>query len=134
MRIIKSHYSQCNPDRFLSSPPTFPLHAATAPFLCGGRDAPELINCHPPFLSAIRKAGKWLLFPPVSCLIPPRLQQLVKSTFYALSFGFYLDRLTISADGGMSRHGWIPGMLHQVIRRPQCVVLRYANRLILQHT
>lgn len=59
------------------------------------RDTPEIINCHPPFLSAVRRAGKWLLFPPVSSLIPRRLPQLVKFTFSALSFGFYLE----SGDG-----------------------------------
>jgi len=42
------------------------LHAAMLLFLSCRCDIPGLINCHPPLFSAIRKAGKWLLFPPVS--------------------------------------------------------------------
>lgn len=99
-----------------SSSILFLIHAAMLLFLSSSRDIPGLINCHPPLLSAIRQAGKWLLFPPVACLILSRLQQLVKFTFYALSWCFYQDRLIINGDSKLSQHLWISVILHQVIR------------------
>lgn len=96
----------------LSSSLMFLLHAAMPLFLSSSRDIPGLINCHTLLLSAIRKAGKWLLFPPVSHLILPRLLQLVKFTFYALSRRVYPESLTIREDSKISQHLWIAVILH----------------------
>lgn len=89
---------------FLSSPLMFLLHAAVPLFLSSSRDIPGLINCHPPLLSAIKKAGEQFPLPPVSCLILLRLLQLVKFKFYAISCRFYPQRLTISGDSKISQH------------------------------